>query len=154
MIPGDQGEGQARRPRIKVKLKGFVSGGACMTVAAIGPPDAVDSAGQFDSSKLAGVELLVDTGATESCIRRDVARVLALPVTGSKHIRGFEASTLCQVVSGILVLPDKGRSEFKHVPLIVADIEVPMIFGMSEIAQGVLVVDGLKGRWRWSLPQS
>ncbi len=124
-----------------------------MTVAAIGPPDAVDSARQVDSSKLAGVELLVDTGATESCIRRDVARVLALPVTGSKHIRGFDASTLCQIVSGILVLPEKGRAEFKHVPLIVADIEVPMILGMSEIAQGVLTVDGPRARWRWSLPQ-
>jgi hypothetical protein len=154
MIPADRGDGPARLPRTEVKLKGSVSGGACMTIAAIGPPDAVDFAGQFDSSKLAGVELLVDTGATESCIRKDVARVLSLPVTGSKHIRGFEASTLCQVVAGILVLPDKGRSDFKHVPLIVADIEVPMIFGMSEIAQVVLVVDGLQGRWRWSLPQS
>jgi predicted aspartyl protease len=103
---------------------------------------------------LAGVELLVDTGATDSCIRPDVARVLGLPVTGSKHMHGFGSSAICQVVTGILVLPSEERSEIKHVPLIVADIEVPMIFGMSEIAQGTLVVDGVKARWRWSLPGS
>jgi hypothetical protein len=153
MGQGDLSENELRRPRFVIQLKGSIAGGACTTVAAIGSPDAIGPSRVVDPKKLAGVELLVDTGATDSCIRTDVARALALPVTGSREIRGFNSKTLCQVVEAILVLRKRGMTEFKPVPLIVADIDVPMIFGMSEIAQGTLLVSGLKGHWRWSSPR-
>ncbi len=153
MNHASKGEGGVRRPRTSVRFEGSISGEACITVAAVGRPDAVDAAQWIDPTKVAGVEILVDTGATDSCFRADVAEALSLPVIGTKYMRGINSTTLCQIVTDILVLPKNGRSEFKPVPLIVADIDVPVIFGMSEITQGVLVVDGLRGRWSWSLPR-
>jgi hypothetical protein len=95
--------------------------------------------------------MLVDTGATFSCVREDVAAALRLPSIGTANVRGVNSKRDCRIVTALLSLFPADRTRPELVPLIVADIGVPVIFGMSEIARGLLVVDGRSGKWSWTV---
>jgi predicted aspartyl protease len=95
--------------------------------------------------------MLVDTGATFSCVRQDVADRLGLPDIGTARVLGVNSSRDCRIVSALLGVFPADRTRPHLVPFIVADIGVPVIFGMPEIARGLLVVDGRNGTWSWTV---
>lgn len=114
------------------------------------------------------VSALVDTGATVSGIRRDLAESLELPVVdrtvvGLAHGTVETERVIAQIMrpatglTGDGGIPDRGSSQgtFRTVTLLtVIEGDDDFLLGMDLLEGGRLVIDLPRGRWEWKLTTS
>lgn len=101
------------------------------------------------------VRAIIDTGATNSAIRADIAAALGLPIIGTQLVdtasTGGKAIP-CDTFLGKLWLGQPIVTTVKQ--LTVMPLKDEMLFGMDAILGGILTVDMVSGVWSWELPTS
>ncbi len=131
------------------RLSGLVvNGRECILELRVSHPS------ERDPNKARVVKAIIDTGATHSAIRQDIAVALGLPVTGTMPVDTAStagSAIACPVFLGKLWIGQ---------PIVTNVIELTgmplrdeMLFGMNSIAGGVLTVDMVAGTWSWELPE-
>jgi len=108
-----------------------------------------------EHSKRRTMQAVIDTGATGSCIRSDLAESLELPVIDRKPLRGIHGPQDTDiVVAELVVVGDAGKAAGIRRPLFSLHKDQmvdEMIFGMDLMTGGILTVDLVKNRWNWKL---
>lgn len=135
-----------------VHLSGPIDNLRCILHVFCGRPEAKSDDG-IDPAMLVAVPALIDTGATGCCISHELAKRLELVPHGKSQVGVVGGTTELNVAPMLVcfVNPD-GRHIHKMIPTSIGDIAVPMLFGMSELAPGVLTVDFTAGTWDWKVP--
>ena len=98
------------------------------------------------------ITAVIDTGCTNSAIRRDVADALGLPIIGTAPVAtassGTDVVTRDVVLARLLV----GRERFHALrQLAICPMSNEMLFGMDAMAGGVLTIDMVRGTWEWKI---
>lgn len=96
------------------------------------------------------VSALIDTGATCSAIRPEIAAFLRLPDGGPGTFAGTGPVTHGRFVEARLVYhADGGVLLLRDARLAVVTMEAAMLLGMAELMDGTFTVDGEARTWRW-----
>lgn len=134
--------------KVHTRLSGQVANGReCILELRLSHP------GETDHSKARVVRAIIDTGATNSAIREDIALSAGLPVIGTQLVdtasTGGKAIP-CDTFLGKLWLGQPIVTTVKE--LTVMPLKDEMLFGMDALLGGILTVDMVAGIWSWELP--
>ena len=97
---------------------------------------------------------IIDTGATSSSIRAELAKDLCLPVISTAKVATASSGTepvVCDVMASVMTVESDGEKASQFRPVTVQDMSCDLLFGMDALAGGILTVDSVKGRWSWKL---
>lgn len=138
------------KQKVHTRLSGRVEAGReCILELRLSHP------AESDHSKARVVRAIIDTGATNSAIRADIAAALGLPIIGTQLVdtasTGGKAIP-CDTFLGKLWLGQPIVTTVKQ--LTVMPLKDEMLFGMDAILGGILTVDMVSGVWSWELPTS
>jgi len=100
------------------------------------------------------IDAIIDTGATTSAIRSDIAEQLGLPQIDSQLVATVGGARQQPVVLAHMTLAahDGSDGPTTLTQLICADqMTDPMLFGMDLMRGGVLTVDFVKNQWNWKI---
>lgn len=144
------------RPDGAIRYGGAITKGVCVIDLQLVPDSAVAADGTVDPSKCVDVQAVIDTGATQSAVRADVAAALGMVEIATRPVKGattMEAKRF-SVVSGTIAYSDGAKLTTQPVEMIIAPIDCPMLFGMPQVVTGFLAIDGAARVWRWHIPSS
>tara|TARA_R110002111_G_scaffold87319_5_gene136740 strand:- start:224 stop:715 length:492 start_codon:yes stop_codon:yes gene_type:complete len=127
-------------------LRGAIERNACTLKLRLGHPDSNNPSDYID------IEAIIDTGATNCAIRKDIADRLNLPVVDTQGVQGINGVVHAPVVIMTMVVEDKGTVAGRQIRATVLDqMADPMLFGMEGMMGGVLKVDTIRGTWEWRI---
>jgi len=110
-----------------------------------------------DDGPTAGIQAVIDTGASQSCIRDDVAEQLRLRHADGRRraatANGFGDFPVAPI-SVAVEIPGEDPLFLADVHAIVAPCDPPMLFGMDLLDGGVLVVDRVRQTWKWAIREA
>lgn len=97
---------------------------------------------------------IIDTGATDSSVRFDLAARIGLPVVDQRIVSSAtsgEDDVICPVVLADLYVRDIRGQQLRLFAqeLIASEMSDDMLLGMDLLSGGVLTVDMLYGTWNW-----
>ena len=101
---------------------------------------------------------IIDTGATTSVIRRDIAEELRLPIVDTRvsvyrPVVGEESAGFAETESVILRIYylNGADRERRVVTALLSEVQSrdEMLIGMDALEGGVLTVDLVRGEWSW-----
>jgi hypothetical protein len=146
--PPDATSPDPPEPEAERCIAGFIVARSCRVDVSVRAPLTARSrtpAGDRDPW-LRGV---MDTGATRTCIREDLAVALRLPVMNDRMIHTAAQALRSRFVLGVVTFVDtRGRSLSTNRLLLSAAIRDEVLLGMDLVKDAVLVVDGQRDAWR------
>lgn len=132
-----------------LKFEGPIVNGQCWIEVDVGNPLAPPP------RQTIRVKALIDTGATSSSINDALAAQLGITGRGKAQIQGAGGLHACNTAPAMIGFKlANGNIIGRSIDVAILPMSVPLLFGMSEITPGYLVVDGVNGVWRWTLQQS
>ncbi len=137
---------EQRKAKQHAVMRGPIENNACTLKLKIGHPDS------SLLNEFSPIEAIIDTGATNSAISKEIADKLKLPVVDTIGVRGVHGVRPAPVVIVKIVVEDKGLAVARTITATVQD-QLPdnMLFGMDAMKGGVLKVDTNRGTWEWRL---
>lgn len=155
-LGGKRGGKGKKPPKVPdaLRIGGKIENDACsIKLHIFNPLEAGGVKGQ-QPPRLFKVKAIIDTGATSTTISARLAQKIG--ITGHTRIRvGTAAGEVdgWQAPVGIAFLDlETGRTVSRVQPMAIMPMHDDVLFGMSDIAQGRLVVNGEAGEWKWILP--
>lgn len=143
---------------IGFNIRGRILHGHCWLAVELAAPRGRDEPNDDTQRRTRRVHALIDTGATMSSIRLDVAEDLGLVSTESCDMASLEAVSVRKLAPACMrVMAEPQRTWMRQRTFTlharVYDGTPEMLLGMDEILRGELVVDGLTGTWSLMVPE-
>lgn len=136
--------------RSPVVFAGSIENFRCRLSVSIFMPDAMSAAGVVDHTKTRRFPALIDTGATCSAIRREVADLMRLPDDGPGVFAGMGPMRPGRFVKARLAYHiDEQSVMIRDARLAVVEMDATMVLGMAELMDGNFTVDGAARTWKW-----
>ena len=112
-------------------------------------PTYTPDSGRLAKVSVTGVDALLDTGASESCIDTDLATQLNLPVVGHQTLRGAHGAKKVKVHLAHIVVPSLEiviHGKFAGVDLIAGGQRHHALIGRTFLQRLTMVYDGATGK--------
>lgn len=132
-------------PTHRYRAEGVITKGQCLIKVGV--------RNHLPDRQFLRVDALIDTGATCCAVSQKFATALELVPNERGSLGGAGGVQPCSFATACIMFPKQdGQALAKLVRMAILPINVPMIFGIEGMAPGYLVVDMMKGTWRWTLP--